>query len=127
MLIAAAPQARLTAPTILDMPESRFPLDLGIGIPRIRNLFHTATTNQWDPATDIDWQVLDPSGYTEDQLYAARMYWSRRAWGEYGAISESPALQIRFCKENCPADMRLYFTIRTQEESRHAEVCYRVA
>ena len=55
------------------------------------------------------------------------MYWSRRAWSEYGAISESPALQIRFCHERCPPDMALFFSIRSQEESRHAEVCYRMA
>lgn len=115
------------APTILDAPESRFPLELDVAVPRVRNLFHSATNNQWNPATDIDWSQLDITPYTEEQLYAARMYWSRRAWGEYGAISESPALQIRFCQENCPPDMRLYFTIRTQEESRHAEVCFRMA
>jgi hypothetical protein len=119
--------AVLTAPTILDAPESRFPLDLGSRIPRIRDLFHVATRNQWNPATDVPWDELDPSAYSEDQRFAARLYWSRRAWGEYGAISESPALQIRFCQEKHPADMRLFFTIRSQEESRHAEVCYRMA
>lgn len=119
--------AVLQEPTILDLPEQRFPLELGVGIPRIRNLFHVATRNQWDPATDVPWHELDASAYTDEQRLAARMYWSRRAWGEYGAISESPALQIRFCQEACPADMRLFFTIRSQEESRHAEVCYRMA
>ncbi|GAA4355352.1 hypothetical protein GCM10023165_47390 [Variovorax defluvii] len=119
--------ATLTAPTILDAPENRFPLELDVAVPRIRNLFHSATSNQWNPAFDIDWSQLDPSQYTEAQRHAARMYWSRRAWGEYGAISESPALQIRFCQENCAPDMRLFFTIRTQEESRHAEVCFRMA
>jgi hypothetical protein len=119
--------ATATAPTILDQPESRFPLDLGSRIPRIRNLFTVATRNQWDPATDIDWGLLDPEQFTEEQRLAARMYWSRRAWGEYGAISESPALQIRFCQEKHAPDMRLFFTIRSQEESRHAEVCFRMA
>ncbi|VTU23217.1 hypothetical protein H6CHR_01947 [Variovorax sp. PBL-H6] len=119
--------ATSTTRTILDVPESRFPLDLDIEIPRIRNLFHSATSNQWNPSCDIEWDALDITQFSPDQLYAARMYWSRRAWGEYGAISESPALQIRFCKENCAPDMRLFFTIRTQEEARHAEVCYRMA
>ncbi|VTU27589.1 hypothetical protein H4CHR_02029 [Variovorax sp. PBS-H4] len=119
--------ATLTTRTILDVPESRFPLDLDVEIPRIRNLFHSATSSQWNPSSDIEWDALDITPFTPEQLYAARMYWSRRAWGEYGAISESPALQIRFCKENCPPDMRLFFTIRTQEESRHAEVCFRMA
>lgn len=114
-------------PTLLDQPESRFPLELDVEIGRIRDLFHAATRNQWDPRTDIDWHLFDASQYTEAQLYAARQYWSRRAWGEYGAISESPALQIRFCQEHRAPDMRLFFTIRSQEESRHAEVCYRMA
>src|SRR3546814_18963724 len=45
----------------------------------------------------------------------------------FRSISESPALQIRFCHDNCAADLRLFFTIRSQEESRHAEVCVRMA
>lgn len=120
--IAAAPMR-----TILDQDEGRFPLRLGSEIPRIRNLFSVATKNQWDPATDIDWAALDPSQFSQEQRLAARMYWSRRAWGEYGAISESPALLIRFCQEKHAPDMRLFFTIRSQEESRHAEVCWRMA
>lgn len=113
--------------TLLDEPEARFPLDLDVRIPRIRNLFHAATRNQWDPRTDIEWDRLDPEAFTESQRLAARQYWSRRAWGEYGAISESPALQIRFCQRRHEPDMRLFFTIRSQEESRHAEVCYLMA
>ena len=113
--------------TILDEPEVRFPLRLGVENRRIRSLFHTATRQQWDPATDIDWDQLHPEQYDERHLQAARMYWSRRAWGEYGAISESPALQIRFCREHCVPDMALFFSIRSQEEARHAEVCYRMA
>jgi P-aminobenzoate N-oxygenase AurF len=114
-------------PTILDAPESRFPLQLGIQIPKIRDLFHAATRSQWNPATDINWDALDPQAFSAEQRDGARMYWSRRAWAEYGAISESPALQIRFCQEKQAPDMRLFFTIRSQEESRHAEVCYRMA
>lgn len=113
--------------TILDRPSHLFPLDLGVKVPKVRELFHLATAKQWDPATDIDWDAIDLSKYTPKQLMAARQYWSRRAWSEYGAISESPALQLRFCSDPCPADLRLFFTIRSQEESRHAEACYRMA
>ena len=113
--------------TILDVPETRFPIRLGVENRRIRDLFSNATRQQWNPRIDIDWASLHPERYSDEQRTAARMYWSRRAWGEYGAISESPALQIRFLHENCPADMPLFFTIRSQEESRHAEVCYLMA
>ncbi len=58
---------------------------------------------------------------------AARMYWSRRTWGEYGAISESPALLLRFCLENRHPDLRFYFTMRTMEEGRHAEASWLMA
>lgn len=113
--------------TILDDAESIFPLDLDTRIPKIRELYHLATAKQWNPETDIDWNSFDPSKYSDEQRAAARQYWSRRAWSEYGAISESPTLQIRFCHDKCEPDLRLFFTIRTQEESRHAEACYRMA
>ncbi len=113
--------------TLLDGPENRFPLTFNSDLPRIRELFHAATRNQWDPKTDVSWDELDPEIYTEEQRYAARLYWSRRAWSEYGAISESPALQVRFGVEHRPSDMQLFFTIRSQEEARHAEVCHAMA
>jgi ferritin-like protein len=120
-------QAFEVVQTLLDAPESRFPLTFNSDLPRIRELFHTATRNQWDPKTDVDWDQLKPDAYTEEQRNAARLYWSRRAWSEYGAISESPSLQLRFGLENRPSDMQLFFTIRSQEEARHAEVCHAMA
>lgn len=115
------------AQSLLDQPEQRFPIDLDTRIPRIRDLFKAATRNQWDPITDIPWKVLQPDRYSEAQRDAARLFWSRRAWGEYGAVSESPALLIRFCQEKREPDLRFFFTIRTQEESRHAEASYLMA
>ena len=117
-----APAARL-----LDLPERRFPIRLDSGILKIRELFYTSTRNQWDPQTDVDWDALDPDAFDDAHREAARMWWSRRGWGEYGAISESPSLIIRFVQDRLPTDMALYFTIRTQEEARHAEACYRMA
>src|SRR5258708_21262568 len=114
-------------PSVLDQPETRFPLTLDVKVRKIRDLFRAATRNQWDPRTDIDWAGLD--GLVLDDVHrdAARLYWSRRAWSEYGAISESPALLIRFCQERREPDLRYFFTIRTQEESRHAEASYLMA
>jgi hypothetical protein len=121
----AEPEVR--KPTLLDPPEERFPLNLGVEIRKIRDLFRAATRNQWDPRTDIDWSALDDLDIDDEHRTAARMYWSRRAWSEYGAISESPALLVRFCQERRESDLRYFFTIRTQEEARHAEACYLMA
>src|SRR2546425_11296759 len=52
------------------------------------------------------------------------MYWSRRTWGEYGAISESPALLLRFCLERRLPDLQFFFTMRTMGEGRHAEASW---
>ena len=92
----SAAQATEVVNSLLDSPENRFPLSFNSDLPRIRELFHAATRNQWDPKTDIAWDKLDADAYTPEQRDAARLYWSRRAWSEYGAISESPALQVRF-------------------------------
>jgi len=113
--------------SILEPSESRFPLDLEQRNPKIRKLFHASLANQWNPANAIDWNSLDVGALTPEQRLAVRTRWSRRAWGEYGAISESPALQIRFCHDRLDPDARLYFSIRSQEESRHAEISYLLA
>src|SRR2546427_1022987 len=55
------------------------------------------------------------------------MYWSRRTWGEYGAISESPALLLRFCLERRLPDVLFSFSMRTMEEGRHAQASWLMA
>ena len=115
-----------TAP-LLDRSESRFPLAMDTAIPKIRDLYLAATRNQWDPQRDIDWEALDPDALDDAGREAARNWWSRRGWGEYGAISESPTLSVRFTQDRLPVEMALFFALRTQEEARHAETCYRMA
>jgi len=112
---------------LLDRNERRFPLAMDTAMPKIRDLYLAATRNQWDPQRDIDWSALDPDALDDEQREAARNWWSRRGWGEYGAISESPTLSVRFTQDRLPVEMALFFALRTQEEARHAETCYRMA
>ena len=112
---------------VLDIADKNLPLDLDRRVEGIRALYRRAKRTEWNPATDIRWSELDVKRYTDEQLFAARQYWSRRAWGEYGAISESPALLLRWVKEHREPDLALFWTIRTQEEVRHADVCRRMA
>src|SRR2546428_1083622 len=109
------------------VPEQRYPLPLSSAMPDVWELWQRAKTLEWDPQIDIPWDELHPERYSAEQILAARMYWSRRTWGEYGAISESPALLLRFCLENRLPDLRFFFTIRTQEEGRHAEASWMLA
>lgn len=116
-----------TSAPLLDRPECRFPLAMEPAIPKIRELYLASTRNQWDPQRDIDWSALDPDSIPDEAREAARNWWSRRGWGEYGAISESPTLSVRFTQDRLPVEMALFFALRTQEEARHAETCYMMA
>ncbi|HTI56673.1 MAG TPA: ferritin-like domain-containing protein, partial [Verrucomicrobiae bacterium] len=109
------------------LAETRYPLELAPAMPDVWALWQRAKTLEWDPETDIPWEELHPERYPEAQIMAARLHWSRRTWGEYGAISESPALLLRFCLENRRPDLRFFFTMRTQEEGRHAEASWLMA
>ena len=107
--------------------EQRYPLPLSPAMPDVWDLWRRAKTLEWDPQTHIPWEELHPERYTAEQLLAAQMYWSRRTWGEYGAISESPALLLRFCLERRLPDLQFFFTMRTMEEGRHAEASWLMA
>lgn len=119
-----------TTPThhaILNLPDATFPLTLTPTVPGIRNLARQSRRAAWDPETAVPWDQVDPSRYNPEQLAAGQLYWSRRGWSEYGAISESPVLQIRYALEQREPDLSLYWAARTQEEVRHAEICSRFA
>lgn len=112
---------------VLDLPDRHLPLRFDDEAPAIRRLYNSALRSAWDPRTAIPWDAADPGRYSEEQLEAARVYWSRRAWGEYGAVSESPAMQLRYVLEGREPELSLFWAIRTQEEVRHAEVCMMMA
>src|SRR5256886_10675682 len=95
------------------VPEQRYPLPLRSAMPDVWELWRRAKTLEWDPQTDIPWEELHPERYSAEQLLAAQMYWSRRTRGESGAISESPALFLRFCPDRRLPDLQFCFTIST--------------
>ena len=113
--------------SILDNPDRPFPGPLSPTVPAIRTLYRRAKRQVWDPALDVPWSEFDASRYTEEQLYAGRVYYSGRGWSEYGAISESPVLQLRYDLDGLEPDLSLFWAVRTEEEARHAEVSARFA
>lgn len=113
--------------SILDLDDRSFPLDLGPSHAPIRTLYERSKRLAWDPDTAIPWDQVHPEQYSDAVIEAARLYWSGRAWGEYGAIAESPVLQLRYDADELPADLSLFWALRTQEEARHAEVSARMA
>src|SRR5215469_6927381 len=108
--------------------EQRFPLHLEPAIRTIRDLYDEAKQSRWDPERDIPWRDFDKARYSAEQLAAARLSWSRKAWTEYGGLPETPALIIRFCLEReRESDPKYFLTVRNTEEAWHLECCHRFA
>ena len=109
--------------------ERRFPLRFEPEVPAIRELYGQAKAFRWNPETDIPWTRLDLSAYASETREAARLVWSRRAWGTYPGIGESTALLVRFCLESGAVgmDAKLFLSFRPAEEAKHLEVCFMLA
>jgi hypothetical protein len=106
--------------------ERRFPLSFAPENPALRELYSQAKGLRWNPETDIAWSRFDASAYPEAVRDAARLVWSRRAWGTYPGLGENTALLIRFCLESGAAgmDAKLLLSFRPAEEAKHLEACF---
>src|SRR6266478_740472 len=106
--------------------ERRFPLRFAPESPALRELYAQAKGLRWNPETDIAWGRLDPEAYAPPVREAARLVWSRRAWGAYPGLAENTALLIRFCLESGAAgmDAKLFLSFRPAEEAKHLEACF---
>ena len=109
--------------------ERRFPLRFDPEVPAIRELYSQAKSFRWNPETDVTWSRLDPSRYAPETREAARLVWSRRAWGAYPGLGENTALLVRFCLESGAVgmDTKLFLSFRPAEEAKHLEVCFMLA
>ncbi|HYB71423.1 MAG TPA: hypothetical protein VEH80_12145 [Candidatus Bathyarchaeia archaeon] len=105
--------------------ERRFPLRFAPESPALRELYSQAKGLRWNPETDIAWSRFDPFAYAPAVREAARLVWSRRAWGTYPGLAENTALLIRFCLESGAAgmDAKLFLSFRPAEEAKHLEAC----
>jgi hypothetical protein len=109
--------------------ERRFPLRFETEVPAIRELYSQAKGFRWNPETDIAWDRLDLSRHAPETLEAARLTWSRRAWGVYPGLTESTALLVRLCLESGAVgmDAKLFLSFRPAEEAKHLETCFMLA
>lgn len=111
--------------SIFDYTEQRFPLNLKPQLEDIRSLWDLSNKLAWDPNTAIPWEQFDKSKYSQEQLDAARLYWSRRAWTEYTGTAESPAVLLRLIMEpGHDIDSKLFWSVQTLEETRHCIASY---
>lgn len=106
--------------------ERRFPLRFAPESPALRELYAQAKGLRWNPETDIAWGRFDPEAHEHPVREAARLVWSRRAWGTYPGLGENTALLIRFCLESGAAgmDAKLFLSFRPAEEAKHLEACF---
>lgn len=109
--------------------EHRFPLEFEPEVPAIRELYSQAKGFRWNPETDVPWDRFDAGRYGKETREAARLTWSRRAWGIYPGLTESTALLVRLCLESgtIGMDAKLFLSFRPAEEAKHLEACHVLA
>lgn len=112
----------------LGLSEKRFPLKTRHEIPGISELWRKSKQMTWDPVRDIPYATFDRSKYSKEQLDAARLGWSRRAWTEYTGIIESPAMLIRLSLDGqAPIEAKFVLAAKVVEEARHCEASFLLA
>jgi hypothetical protein len=115
-------QVRPTLPPSHLLIERRFPLEMSVTLPEIRQLYDSGKAGRWNPLRDIDWSALSPEQYDTPLREAVRRTWSRRLWVEATGLTETPALLMRFCMEaGREIDPKFYLTVRNTEEAWHVE------
>jgi hypothetical protein len=109
--------------------ERRFPLRFETENPAVRELYKQAKQLSWNPATDVPWERFDATRYASEAREAARLVWSRRAWGVYPGLGENTALLVRLCLEggSMGMDAKLFLAVRPTEEAKHLEACFTLA
>ena len=112
----------------IGLAEKRFPLKTRHEVPAIAELWRKSKQMAWDPVTDIPYDTFDRSKYSKEQLDAARLGWSRRAWTEYTGIIESPAMLIRLSLDGqAPIEAKFVLAAKVVEEARHCEASFLLA
>ncbi len=103
-------------PPLSLLVERRFPLEMNVTLPQIRELYDSGKAGRWNPHRDIDWNALSVDSYEEPVRQAARRTWSRLAWTEATGLTETPALIVRFCMETGrEIDPKFFLTVRNTE------------
>jgi hypothetical protein len=106
----------------LGLFEKRFPLATKGEIPALRRLWEKSKDMPWNPTKAIAYGSFDRSRFSQEQLDAARLCWSRRAWTEYTGIIEVPAMLIRLCIDGqMPIHAKFCLAAKIMEEARHCE------
>jgi hypothetical protein len=127
-MTGATAGATSSLPPLRLLIERRFPLEMNVTLPEIRELYDSGKAGRWDPQRDIDWSALSPETYPEPVRQAARRAWSRRGWIEATGLTETPALIVRLCMEvGREIDPKFYLTTRNTEEAWHVECFDRIA
>lgn len=112
----------------IGLSEKRFPLKTRHEVPAISELWRMSKQMSWDAVTDIPYHALDKSRYSVEQLDAARLAWSRRAWTEYTGVIESPAMLIRLALDGqAPIEAKFVLAAKVFEEARHCEASFLLA
>ena len=108
--------------------ERRFPVRLGQQVGSLEDAYRREKSANWNPVSDIPWDMLRVDRLVQRDRDAARLVWSRRLWAAYGYLSETPATLIRLCLElDRPISPKFFLTVRNTQEACHIAAMQRMA
>ena len=108
--------------------ERRFPVQLGQQVASMEDAYRREKTANWNPVSDVPWDLLRADSLEQPAKDAARLLWSRRLWAAYGYLSETPATLIRLCLElDRPISPKFFLTVRNTQEACHIDVMQTMA
>ena len=108
--------------------ERRFPVRLGQQVGSLEDAYRREKSANWNPVSDIPWDMLGVDRLVQRDRDAARLVWSRRLWAAYGYLSETPATLIRLCLElDRPISPKFFLTVRNTQEACHIAAMQRMA
>ena len=108
--------------------ERRFPVRLGQQVGSLEEAYRREKSANWNPVSDIPWDMLRVDRLVQRDRDAARLVWSRRLWAAYGYLSETPATLIRLCLElDRPISPKFFLTVRNTQEACHIAAMQRMA
>src|SRR5262245_24543005 len=62
---SAPARATPSLPPLRLLVEQRFPLEMNVTLPQIRELYDSGKAGRWNPYRDIAWSALEPQRYDE--------------------------------------------------------------
>lgn len=116
----------LVLPPEID-PGNPMPLDWNDYVPRMRELYEKARTQQYNPLTTLDWLTLDPGDFSPEERLGIAYFMTTDGTFENSGVPTFARAMIASYEEHRGDDTSKMLLTIARDEMNHDEICRRVA